>query len=299
MQEFFLFATRLRQIAELYGNDIYMKKEQLSFKHENGMVDGMYVVPKYESPLVVIVNGHNGFYNYGMFPFIQDTLANSGVSSYSFNFSHGGIRGNGDYFEDLDKYEQNCMRLEVEDTMCVLHNLDSEKLKSHSKIFLLAHSLGGVPAIFSASAAQDEMIKIAGIILVSTVDKLNFWPDEMLKEWEEKKVYYKKNNRTKQMLPQGEEFLYEVLQNDTKWNVKNELMKLKQAALIIHGGEDEAVSLQQGINKYKWIKDTNENAAFKIIPGATHTFNTRHPFEAASPQVEEMLREIVAFIQAN
>ncbi|MEP7250889.1 MAG: prolyl oligopeptidase family serine peptidase [Ginsengibacter sp.] len=276
-----------------------MKKEQLSFKHENGMVDGMYVVPKYESPLVVIVNGHNGFYNYGMFPFIQDTLANSGVSSYSFNFSHGGIRGNGDYFEDLDKYEQNCMRLEVEDTMCVLHNLDSEKLKSHSKIFLLAHSLGGVPAIFSASAAQDEMIKIAGIILVSTVDKLNFWPDEMLKEWEEKKVYYKKNNRTKQMLPQGEEFLYEVLQNDTKWNVKNELMKLKQAALIIHGGEDEAVSLQQGINKYKWIKDTNENAAFKIIPGATHTFNTRHPFEAASPQVEEMLREIVAFIQAN
>lgn len=276
-----------------------MNNEQLSFKHENGIVEGMYVSPGYEYPLVIIVNGHNGFYNYGMFPFMQDTLAANGISTYSFNFSHGGVRGSGDYFEDLDKYGQNCMRLEVEDTLCVLHNLDSEKLKGHSKIFLLAHSLGGVPAIFSASAAQDEMIKIAGIILVSTVDKLDFWPDEMLKEWKEKKVYYKKNNRTKQMLPQGEEFLSEVLQSDTKWNVKNELVKLKQAILIIHGEDDEAVSLQHGINKYEWIKDTNENAALKIIPGATHTFNTRHPFEGASPQVEEMLREIMAFIQAN
>ena len=170
-----------------------MKKEQLSFKHENGIVDGMYVSPEYESPLVIIVNGHNGFYNYGMFPFMQDTLAVNGISSYSFNFSHGGVRGDGDYFEDLDKYEQNCMRLEVEDTMCVMHNLDSEKLKSHSKIFLLAHSLGGVPAVFSASAAQDQMIKIAGIILLSTVDKLDFWPGDMLQGMErEKGVLQKK-----------------------------------------------------------------------------------------------------------
>ena len=101
------------------------------------------------------------------------------------------------------------------------------------------------------------------------------------------------------MLPQGEEFLSEVLQSDTKWNVKDELEKLQQPVLIIHGEEDEAVSLQHGINKYEWIKNNNEHAVFKIIQGATHTFNTRHPFEGTNPHVEEMLREVVNFIESN
>ena len=183
------------------------------------------------SPLVIIINGHNGFYNYGMFPYLQETLSRHGISSYSFNFSHGGIKGDADYFEDLINYEKNCMRLEVEDVMCVLHNLHPGKFEKHNKLFLLAHSLGGVPLIFSAKKAQDENIVINGIILVSTVKQLNFWPREMVDEWKQNKVYYKKNNRTKQMLPQGEEFLNEVLQSDSKWNVENEIKKLQQPIL--------------------------------------------------------------------
>lgn len=275
-----------------------MHKEKLLFRHFNGVVDGIYISVKDDAPLVVIINGHNGFYNYGMFPHIQESLAAHGIASYSFNFSHGGIKGESDYFEDIDFYEKNCMRLEVEDTMCALHNFASEKLKNHSKIFLLAHSLGGVPAIFAASKAQHENIHIAGIILLSTVKQLNFWPKEMLEEWKQNKVYYKKNNRTKQMLPQGEEFLNEVLQSDLKWNVESEIKKLKQPILIIHGENDEAVPVEHGQHKYEWIKESNKNASLKIIPGATHTFNTKHPFEETSPQLEEMIHDVVAFIMS-
>ena len=276
-----------------------MDKEKLSFKHSTGVVEGIYISVKVDAPLVIIINGHNGFYNYGMFPHIQESLAANGIASYSFNFSHGGVKGEADYFEDLDLYEKNCMRLEVEDTLCVLHNLASEKLKNHSKIFLFAHSLGGVPAIFAASKAQDENINIAGNILISTVKQLNFWPKEMLEEWKQNKVYYKKNNRTKQMLPQGEEFLNEVLQSDSTWNVESELKKLKQPILIIHGETDEAVPAEHGQSKYEWIKDTNSNTSFKIIPEATHTFNTKHPFEETSPQLEEMIHEVVRFIKSR
>ena len=276
-----------------------MNKEKLLLQHSNVVVDGIYISLKDDAPLVIIINGHNGFYNYGMFPHIQESLSGRGIASYSFNFSHGGVKGEADYFEDIELYEKNCMRLEVEDTMCVLHNLTSEKLKNHSKIFLLAHSLGGVPAIFAASKAQDIDINIAGVILISTVKQLNFWPAEMLEEWKQNKVYYKKNNRTKQMLPQGEELLSEVLQSDSKWNVETELKKLRQPILIIHGENDEAVPVEHGHHKYEWIKDTNKKASLKIIPGATHTFNTKHPFEETSPQLEEMIDEVVGFIRST
>ncbi len=146
-----------------------MNKKKVLLSHEQGIVEGIYMNAGSSSPLVIIINGHNGFYNYGMFPYLQESLFLNNISSYSFNFSHGGIKGDADYFEDLVNYEKNCMRLEVEDVMCVLHNLYSGKFEDHAGLFLLAHSLGGVPLIFSAKKAQDENIYISGIILVSTV----------------------------------------------------------------------------------------------------------------------------------
>lgn len=275
-----------------------MNQKEIFLIHENGVVDGIYLNTGINSPFVIIINGHNGFYNYGMFPYLQQNLAQHNISSYSFNFSHGGIKGNADYFEDLEKYEKNCMRLEVEDVMCVLHNLHSDKFEKHTNFFLLAHSLGGVPAIFSAKKAQDEKIVINGIALISTVKQLNFWPDEMMDEWKQNKIYYKKNNRAKQLLPQGEEFLNEVLQSDSIWNVENEIKKLSQPVLILHGENDEAIPEAHGKKLFEWIHPINKNSFLKIIPGATHTYNTKHPFEGTTPQLEEMINAVVTFIQS-
>ncbi len=301
MQELFSFLIKnkfhKKALNPLVKNCGTLMMQKISFQHSNGIVEGIYFSAKAGSPLVIIINGHNGFHNYGMFPHIQKSFEENDISSYSFNYSHGGVKGDDDYFEDLEKYEKNCMRLEVEDVMCVLHNLKSDEFKTHSKIFLLAHSLGGVPAIFAASRAHDEYINIAGIILLSTVKNLNFWPEEMLKEWKQNKVYYKKNNRTKQMLPQGEEFLNEVLASDSKWNVEHEIKKLSQPILLIHGENDEAIPVEHSLSKYKWIKN-NAKPSLKIIPGATHTFNTKHPFEETTPQLEEMLVEVINFIKS-
>ena len=265
-------------------------KEIISFEHENGIVEGIYINAGNTSPLVIIINGHNGFYNYGMFPYIQQKFFENGISSYSFNFSHGGVIGDADVFKDLEKYEQNCMRLETEDLLCVLQNIKRKEFKDHSKIFLFTHSLGGVPTIFGAKKGIAENIKIDGIILVSTVKTLNFWPPEMIKEWAMAGVYYKKNNRTKQELPQGFEFLQEILKCDKGWNVEQAIQSLKLPILIIHGGNDEAVPKEHGQSLFKWIKDSNRNAALKIIPNSTHTFNTKHPFDKTSDELEELIK---------
>ncbi|MDQ6901768.1 MAG: lysophospholipase [Bacteroidota bacterium] len=276
-----------------------MKKNKISFTHKDGTVDGIYFNAGDHKPLVIIINGHNGFYNYGMFPYIQQTLAAQGISSYSFNFSHGGIKGDSDFFDDLTSYEKNCMRLEIEDVMCILHNLTSHKPGEATSVFLLAHSLGGVPEIYSAVKAQNENIVINGIILLSTVKQLNFWPHEMMEEWKQNKIFYKKNNRTKQLLPQGEEFLNEILKSDTEWNVEKEIKKLKMPILIVHGDDDEAIPVEHGQQLFEWIKNINKKSSLEIIPEATHTFNTRHPFEGPSLPLKKMLETVVTFIQNN
>ena len=275
-----------------------MNQKKISLECKNGAVDGIYVNAGNGSPLVIIINGHNGFYNYGMFPYLQQKLGDHNISSYSFNFSHGGIKGDADYFEDLINYERNCMRLEVEDVMCVLHNLHSGKFENHKRLFLLAHSLGGVPLVFSAKQAQDEDIFISGIVLVSTVKQLNFWPQEMIDEWKQNKVFYKKNNRTNQLLPQGEEFLNEILQSDSTWNVETEIKKLQQPVCILHGENDEAVPEEHGRAQFEWVHNLNKKSFLRLIPGATHTYNTKHPFEGTTKQLEDMINSVTRFIQS-
>lgn len=274
-----------------------MKRDRITFQHTNGEVEGIYINAGSGSPFVIIINGHNGFYNYGMFPYIQQKLFENGISSYSFNFSHGGVIGDSDVFDDLQKYEQNCMRLETEDLLSIFHNLN--QFEDHSKMFLFAHSLGGVPAIFGAKKAADEKIKIAGIVLVSTVKTLNFWPPEVLNEWASSGVYYKKNNRTKQELPQGFELLQEIVSSDKNWNVQRAIRSLYIPILIIHGTNDEAVPVEHGYSIFSWIKDCNPNARLKLIPNATHTFNTKHPFEKSSNELEELIKITAEWIHSD
>ena len=102
---------------------------KVTFELGHGQVEGIYLKASEPSaPLVVITNGHNGFYNYGMFPHIQKTFQKHGISSYSYNFSHGGVVADSDYFTELDKYEKNSMRLETLDLLGVLEHLSDSVL---------------------------------------------------------------------------------------------------------------------------------------------------------------------------
>lgn len=272
-------------------------KEKIILSCNGSAIEGCFCDPGNTLSLVIIINGHNGFYNYGMFPYIQQKLYENGISSYSFNFSHGGIIGNADFFEDLVKYEQNCMRLEMEDVLCVLKNFPGFKM--FSNVYLLAHSLGGIPSIFAARWAADNKIDINGIILLSSVSKLNFWPYKMIEEWKVSGVYHKKNNRTKQDLPLGKEFLDEILNCEEKWNVKKEINLLTIPILIIHGEKDEAVPVEHGRALFESVSSLNTDSSLKIIPEASHTFDTKHPFDGASPQVDEMINNVINWIQVH
>lgn len=233
-----------------------------------------------------------------MFPYIQKRLHEHGISSYSYNFSHGGIEGNLDYFTELDLYEKNCMRFETQDLCEIVRHLKDSPIEysPKNKLFFFAHSMGAVPAIFTAKKIIGEGHEIDGIILISGVSTLNLWSGRITDEWEKTGVCYAKNNRTKQELPQGREFLEEIKQAGGKWNVQKALKNISTNFLIIHGENDEAVPGEHAINLNEWNIQFGHNTTLKIIPGATHTYNTKHPFEGPSKELDQMIGVAVGWI---
>ncbi|CAM1363053.1 hypothetical protein [Tenacibaculum xiamenense] len=265
---------------------------KLTFNFEHGEIEGVLKLSQENNTMVIITNGHNGFYNYGMFPFIQETLLKNGISSFSYNFSHGGVIGDADRFDDLENYEKNCMRLERLDFIEVHKAIASKYPKT--KIFHLAHSLGGIPTTFGISELEKHNIPVSGAILLATVKKLDIWSQEVIEQWKTNKVLHKKNNRTKQELPQGSEFLSEVLNASKNWNVQAVLNEIKTPFYYIHGKEDEAIPYEHGVNQFLW---KTLNSELSLIEKATHTLNTRHPFEGPSPQLLEFLDLTVNWIK--
>lgn len=274
-----------------------MQYQKISFTHTNGQIEGIYLNAGDNTPLVIIANGHNGFYNYGMFPYIQQSFLNSGISSYSFNYSHGGITGDNDYFTDLDKYEKNCIRLEKEDILCAIVNSVTDQFATHQQTFLFTHSLGGAPTIFATKEIEQSTFNLTGIILVSTVKTLNFWGKPMIDKWKETGVCLKKNNRTNQELPLGKEFLEEVLNCENEWSIEKAIKELKTPILILHGEKDEAVPMENSQSLYSWSKNNHPKNKLEIIKDASHTFNTKHPFTGPTPALDKLIAASIKWMK--
>ena len=274
-----------------------MSNQKISFTYCNGKIEGIYLNAGENTPLVIIANGHNGFYNYGMFPYIQQSFLNSGISTFSFNYSHGGVLGDNDYFTEFEKYEKNCIRLEKEDILCTIENSITNKFAKHHKTFLFTHSLGGAPTIFATKEIEQSKFKIDGIMLVSSVKTLNSWGKTMIDKWKETGIYLKKNNRTNQDLPLGKEFLEEVLNCDNEWSIEKAIKTLKTPILIIHGDKDEAVPMENSQSLYDWSKNNHPKNKMDIIIDATHTFNTKHPFTEPTTSLERLIASCISWIK--
>ena len=58
-------------------------------------------------PAVIICHGFNGFKDWGFFPLLGETLANSGYAAITFNFSRNGIGSDPEVFTEPEKFALN------------------------------------------------------------------------------------------------------------------------------------------------------------------------------------------------
>lgn len=249
------------------------------------------------APLVLLLCGHNGFYHFAFFPTIQQRLIENGFSSIAFNYSHCGISGHGDFFDDLERYETNCRRLEIEDSVFLFSQRDELLTASPSGTFLLGHSMGGFNSGFLADQLLSSGNVLNGLIFLNALKTLDVRSAETMEEWKANGVYFRPNGRTKQDLPQGKAFLEETLQSHDKWNLERTMGHLTLPILVVHGSADEAVPFEHGLNLFSWIEDNNERNTFVAIENGTHTLNTSHVGNRDSEQLEQFCGEMIQWMK--
>lgn len=229
-------------------------------------------------PLVIFCHGYKGFKDWGAWHLVAEAFANAGFCFVKFNFSHnGGTMENPIDFPDLDAFAQNNFSLELDDLDRVLNEIQSGNKNFPNEIStfsLIGHSRGG--GIVMIKAEEDSRInKVVTWASVSDF-KARFQEDtDYFTTWKETGVTYVQNSRTKQMLPHNFQFYTDFKENEKRFSINRAVQNLKIPQLIVHGSEDQTVSVKEAKAIHSW----NSNCELVVINGADHVFGASHPWE--------------------
>jgi pimeloyl-ACP methyl ester carboxylesterase len=270
--------------------------QKVIFTAPHGTIQAVYHDAGKNTPLILFAVGLNGFYNFSLWPYMRQQLQQAGISSLAFNYSHGGVVGDSDFFDDLEGYEKNTVALRVMDTEFIIDQLETDLFSHHKKPILFGHNLGGAVISFVAEnpAYQD---KIDGLIYLATTKTIDFLSDDIMQQWKKDRIYYRENGRTKQKLPQGEAFLLEILDCEQGFNVERAVTHVVKPVLMLHGNKDEVVPYQASLDLFACIQIPHPANKLKVIEGGDHILNAPHPFQGTTPQIESALQEITDWMK--
>jgi len=239
-------------------------------------VDARFVSSSDKKPVIIFVHGFKGFKEWGHFNLMADHLAEKGFVYVKPNLSHNGtsIKKPAE-FVDLEAFGNNNFSIELDDIGVLIDYLFEpgctipEVEMDTSKIFLAGHSRGG--GVIILKAREDPRVK--AVATLASVASLGSWPDSTVKQWKKDGVYYVYNSRTGQNMPLYYQLAEDVQKNKDRLDVPAAAKNMKQPMLIIHGSDDESVSVNAGYE----LKKLNPAAEIFIIEGAGHTFGGHHP----------------------
>ena len=261
------------------------------------LIDAFYSEEKIYQPLIIFCHGYKGFKDWGAWDLMAETIAEGGFCVIKFNFSHnGGTMENPIDFPDLEAFGNNNYTKELDDLDAVItwsqnHFKNISNINTND-ICLIGHSRGGGIAILKAS----EDIRVTKLITLASVSDFGtrFGSDEELKNWKKEGVKFVLNGRTKQEMPHYYQFFEDFKANENRLDIKSAEERLKIPHLIIHGSNDTSVNLSEARALHQW----NPKSELKIIEGADHVFNTRHPWEEneLTSELNKTISEIISFL---
>jgi pimeloyl-ACP methyl ester carboxylesterase len=238
-------------------------------------------------PVVVFCHGYKGFKDWGAWNLMGSAFAKAGFLFIKFNYSHnGGTVEQPIDFPDLEAFGNNNYGIEVRDTIRVLDWIENSDLPvDRHQMNLIGHSrAGGITTIVTAKEPRvSKLITLAGV-----AHHAERFPDAKgIEEWKEKGVIYIKNARTEQEMPLFYQFYEDFLQNEEELTILKQAEKIKQAHLILHGEQDEAVLVSDAFDLHK----ASPHSQLKLIREANHTLGASHPWN--SNLLPEDLRQAI------
>lgn len=229
-------------------------------------------------PVVIFCHGYKGFKDWGAWHLVAKEFAKAGFFFVKFNFSHnGGTIKQPIDFPDLEAFAKNNYNLELDDIDRLINHLEETNayhaIAELDNIFMIGHSRGGGVVLLKAS----ENPKIKKVITWAGVSdfKVRFQEEsEGFIQWQKEGIYYVENTRTKQQLPHYFQFYQDFKANEDRFNISKAVKNLQIPQLIVHGDQDQTVTIDEPNNIKRW----NPKSNLIIIKGADHVFGSSHPW---------------------
>jgi dienelactone hydrolase len=252
------------------------------------LVDVRSAAPGAGGPAIVIVHGFKGFKDWGFFPLLADRLARAGYSAVSYNASGSGVDNEG-AFTRPERFGRNTFSAEIADLGVVLDAVDDGRLglARPATVGLIGHSRGGGMAVL----VTPDRPRVSALVTWAAISTVERWSDEVKRVWRGSGELAIRNQRTGEVLPLYTDVLDDIEQNTHRLDIQAHARRVGVPWLIIHGAEDETVSLGEG----KRLAATQPAAEFRVIPGAGHTFGATHPLAGRPPALDELLDVTVGF----
>lgn len=241
-----------------------------------------------ERPAVVICHGFKGFMEWGFFPSLAALLAERGYVAVRFNLSGTGMQPGDELVTDPGAFKRNTYSRELADLLAVLAATGESIAPGRvdrGRIALLGHSRGGGDALLAAASAEWRE-KIRALVTWAAISDVDRFSPEQKEEWHRQGELPAVNARTGQRLALGLELLADVEERRASLDLLAAASARRAPWLIVHGAEDESVPVVEG---HRLAEAAGGEKELLVIPGANHTFGSRHPFAGPTPHLIQAL----------
>ncbi|MDP9203983.1 MAG: lysophospholipase [Gemmatimonadota bacterium] len=242
---------------------------------------------------VIVCHGFKGFAHWAFFPYLGQTLAEHGLTAITFDFAGSGIGADRESFTELGAFAGNTLSREQEDLENLVDYARRRKLIT-GKFGLFGHSRGGATAILFAAAPDSD---VSSLVTWAAISYPNRWSKEDVITWRRQGYAEVLNSRTGQTMRLDTDLLDDVeMHGQTKLNVEAAAARIKVPWLIVHGTADETVPSSEAEGLHSLSPNVS---TLRLIKGANHGFDAKHPLGEAPPVLEKVVLETVKFFVRN
>ena len=243
---------------------------------------------------MVVVHGFKGFKDWGLWPPFAERLARAGFSAVTLNLSGSGVDDTGE-FVFPERFGHNTFSAELQDLSRVMDALAAGNLgvAPPATVGLLGHSRGGGISVLHAAADR----RVHALVTWAAIATVQRWSPAERAAWRAAGVNQVKNARTGQVLPQYTGLLDDIERNAAALDIEAAAGRIAVPWLIVHGSEDEAVAPLEGERLAR--AGSPATTRFVLIEHAGHTFGAAHPWRGATPELERVMDDTLAYFAAE
>jgi dienelactone hydrolase len=248
-------------------------------------------------PAVIVCHGFKGFKDWGFFPKLAERVARAGMTTITFNFSGSGIGPDGETFSEPERFGHSTFSGDLGDLEAIAVALADGSLvpglRAVDSYGLFGHSRGA--GIATLHAGKNTSVHC--LVTWSGIATVNRWDAETVGRWRAEGKLNIVNTRTGEVLPLYTDALDDVERSGESLNISKAAENVRGRWLIVHGADDESVSLDEARVLFDAAcKTTTE---IDIVSGGTHTFGAQHPWAGYTTELDAAFDRTIAWLSQH